>query len=301
MKGFSVIDSSGNLKLTSFGSGASLPDPVTVVHGGTGLTNVAQGDILYASAAGVLSRLAKDTGGTRVLSNLGTSNNPTWTDPVSGLSFLPVPTTRKVAWSEFITGAGVTPRANIWTSAVAATTSVTDATAHWGRYTTAAGAAGSAANYRSGEDWNWIDHGPTVVAYVRTGASIAGVRIWVVISNVGAGSITNADNQAALKGVGFRFSSASDSGMWVPWTADGTTQTIGTAVAAIAASTTYVLRFAVAAGGGSATFSVNGGTTQSVTIGSGALGTAMRINVQITTTDTSAKSLDLSSLYGEWS
>jgi hypothetical protein len=39
---------------------------------------IAQGDLLYGSAANVLSALAKDTNSTRALCNTGTSNNPAW-------------------------------------------------------------------------------------------------------------------------------------------------------------------------------------------------------------------------------
>lgn len=51
---------------------------LAVPAGGTGLTTVAQGDILYGSAADTLSALAKNTSATRYLSNTGTSNNPAW-------------------------------------------------------------------------------------------------------------------------------------------------------------------------------------------------------------------------------
>jgi hypothetical protein len=51
---------------------------VGVIGGGTGLTSVAQGDLLYGSATNVYSRLSKDTNATRYLSNQGTSNNPSW-------------------------------------------------------------------------------------------------------------------------------------------------------------------------------------------------------------------------------
>lgn len=39
---------------------------------------IGQGDILYGSAAGTISELAKDTNATRYLSNTGASNNPAW-------------------------------------------------------------------------------------------------------------------------------------------------------------------------------------------------------------------------------
>jgi hypothetical protein len=46
--------------------------------GGTGLTSVAQGDLLYGSASNTWSALAKNATATRYLSNTGTSNNPAW-------------------------------------------------------------------------------------------------------------------------------------------------------------------------------------------------------------------------------
>lgn len=51
---------------------------LAVTRGGTGLASVAQGDILYGSAANTLSALAKNTTASRYLSNGGTSNNPAW-------------------------------------------------------------------------------------------------------------------------------------------------------------------------------------------------------------------------------
>ncbi len=46
--------------------------------GGTGLTAVAQGDLLIGSATNVWSSLAKNTTATRYLSNQGVSNTPSW-------------------------------------------------------------------------------------------------------------------------------------------------------------------------------------------------------------------------------
>lgn len=63
----------GKIGLTTHISGT-----LAVGNGGTGLTSATQGDILYASAADTLAKLAKDTNSTRYLSNTGTSNNPAW-------------------------------------------------------------------------------------------------------------------------------------------------------------------------------------------------------------------------------
>jgi hypothetical protein len=77
-----TVTSSGNLTLGGTLSGVSLSTQVTgtlpVTNGGTGLTTVAQGDLLYASASNTLVALPKNTTATRYLANTGTTNNPAW-------------------------------------------------------------------------------------------------------------------------------------------------------------------------------------------------------------------------------
>lgn len=51
---------------------------IPVTDGGTGISSVSQGDILYASSTNTISALAKNTSATRYLSNEGTNNNPSW-------------------------------------------------------------------------------------------------------------------------------------------------------------------------------------------------------------------------------
>jgi hypothetical protein len=46
--------------------------------GGASIPTIAQGDLLYGSAANVLSALSKNASATRYLSNTGSSNNPAW-------------------------------------------------------------------------------------------------------------------------------------------------------------------------------------------------------------------------------
>lgn len=57
---------------------------LAVSRGGLALSTVSQGDLLYGSAANVYSKLAKDTGSTRYLSNTGGSNNPAWAQVALG-------------------------------------------------------------------------------------------------------------------------------------------------------------------------------------------------------------------------
>jgi hypothetical protein len=52
--------------------------PISPQKGGTGLTALVQGDIIYGSAANVYSRLAKNTSLTRYVTNQGPTNNPAW-------------------------------------------------------------------------------------------------------------------------------------------------------------------------------------------------------------------------------
>jgi hypothetical protein len=70
VKTFALPDASATILTTN--------TVVTVPQGGTGLSTVVQGDLLYGSAADTYSRLAKNVTPTRYLANTGASNNPAW-------------------------------------------------------------------------------------------------------------------------------------------------------------------------------------------------------------------------------
>lgn len=80
----SVDVSGGTTGLTTSGGPVTASGTITIAgtlgaaNGGTGLTSYSQGDIVYASGATTIAKLAKDTNATRYLSNTGTSNNPAW-------------------------------------------------------------------------------------------------------------------------------------------------------------------------------------------------------------------------------
>jgi hypothetical protein len=80
----SVDVSGGTTGLTTSGGPITTTGTITlagtlaVTNGGTGITTVAQGDILYASGANTIVVLPKNTNATRYLANTGTSNNPAW-------------------------------------------------------------------------------------------------------------------------------------------------------------------------------------------------------------------------------
>jgi len=77
-----TVTTSGDLTLGGTLSNVSLTSAVTgtlpIANGGTGITTVAQGDILYGSASDTIVVLPKNTTATRYLANTGTNNNPAW-------------------------------------------------------------------------------------------------------------------------------------------------------------------------------------------------------------------------------
>lgn len=71
----------GSTNITTLGTiatGVWSGTAIGTTKGGTALTSYAQGDLLYASATNVLSKLAKNASATRVLTNTGASNDPAW-------------------------------------------------------------------------------------------------------------------------------------------------------------------------------------------------------------------------------
>lgn len=63
---------------TSVALGTDVSGSLGVTNGGTGLTSLAQGDLLYGFAANTIAALTKNTSATRYLANTGTSNAPAW-------------------------------------------------------------------------------------------------------------------------------------------------------------------------------------------------------------------------------
>jgi hypothetical protein len=72
--------------LTKSGGGSSLSTPVSVANGGTGLTSYAIGDIIYASGATTLSKLAIGTANQQLRVNAGATALEYFTPSSSGLT-----------------------------------------------------------------------------------------------------------------------------------------------------------------------------------------------------------------------
>jgi len=148
---------------------------------------------------------------------------------------------------------------------------------------------------------------PTItdpVAYVRikTGADITNVRIFFALSNA---AFSNADAFNAQY-VGFRYSTVVPDGGWVGVCCDGAAanaQTTGT-VAAIAASTEYLLRIRVSGDGTAVNFAVStaGGAfsaEQTLSANLPATNVRLRWEMRVTTQAAAAKAFAFNSAYVE--
>lgn len=103
-----------------------------------------------------------------------------------------------------------------------------------------------------------VDHDPVFETLVKTDATITTQRLWVGLTTADQ---TNSDT-AAGSFIGFRWSTVAGEAGWIPVLRDGTTQSTGTAIGTVAASTTYKLRVRVDSGNARAYFSVNDGAEQ---------------------------------------
>lgn len=76
ISGFTVFDSAGNIKVKS-AQGGSLPDPVTVAHGGTGDTTLAAHGVLIGAGTSPVNVTGAGTTG-QVLTSNGPTSDPTF-------------------------------------------------------------------------------------------------------------------------------------------------------------------------------------------------------------------------------
>jgi hypothetical protein len=170
-------------------------------------------------------------------------------------------------------------------------TGVTDAEGFFSRLTTDATAGRTPHwDFQNAAGMTWTQHNPSMTWQFRTGSDITTIRIWFALVD---SAFTNSDAQAARKGVGMRYSSVAGDTGWMVWYSDGTTQTVGSQITTIAASTLYTATISVA--GSTTTVTVNG-TSQSFTTPSitsvGLWGSLFFIP-----TAASARSMDLASGY----
>ena len=153
-------------ELTHKDPGGELTQAEFIASDGTGhvFESQATGDILYASSATVLSRLAKDANSTRVLTNTGTGNIPAWA---------------QVTLTTGVTG--TLPVANGGTGATALTNLITLGTHTTGNY------AATVAN---------ATNGGTTIA--NSGSETAAITITINLNDLTAATVDVANDSIAI-------------------------------------------------------------------------------------------------------
>ena len=153
-------------ELTHKDPGSELTQAEYITSDGTGhvFESQATGDILYASSATVLSRLAKDANSTRVLTNTGTGNIPAWA---------------QVTLTTGVTG--TLPVANGGTGATALTNLITLGTHTTGNY------AATVAN---------ATNGGTTIA--NSGSETAAITITINLNDLAAATVDVANDSIAI-------------------------------------------------------------------------------------------------------
>lgn len=163
-----------------------------------------------------------------------------------------------------------------------------DTTSVWRQYTSGAGAGANA-----GHDmvtFVRVGHEPKCVIYLRTGATITGIRHWLGLSSAG---MTNVDTHAGHCAA-FRYSTVAGEAGFVGVFRDGTTQEITAALGTYAASTLYrlTIEFTSATACTFTVDDVTNGTTASASLSTNTPGstTSLEVSNQIFTTAGGARS-----------
>jgi hypothetical protein len=146
-------------------------------------------------------------------------------------------------------------------------TSAGDNTAAWQRYSSS-GVSGTGAGFINATNtFCRLEHSPVYLLRMRTpNTALTNHRFWFGFANNNTASTYNADTPASTALCMFRHSAGTDTG-WVGVVQDGAGgQQVTSTVAAIAQNTIYTLKIVVTSAT-SASFTVDGGTAQTISTG----------------------------------
>lgn len=174
---------------------------------------------------------------------------------------------------------------NVPNTAPTNTSVVTDADGQYERISS--NADGSVQQRRSSQVLTTVDANPIYWARIRTGSSLANIRIWIGLTTA---AFTNVDTHAG-DCVALRYSTVAGDGGWVGVT-NGASQSVTSTIAAINASTKYTIKIALSAGGTVATFTVNG-VSVSTSSTLPASGTTFMMSAAVIRVSTANKTLDV--------
>jgi hypothetical protein len=167
-----------------------------------------------------------------------------------------------------------------------------------GKRCTSAAVIGNSGGFFTTQQFEATIADPVAWFRIRTGSDISNVRIWVGLANQ---NLANQDSSATTNIAAFRYSTVAGDGGWVGVTQAATANfTVSSTVAAIAASTEYLLRIRVSGDGTAIHFSVDGGTEQTITTDLPTTTVALNAVVKVTTQAASARVIDFAVLHVEF-
>jgi hypothetical protein len=322
---FSVLDSTGRVKIKPAGTGVTLTDPVGVTHGGTALTAVSQGDLLMASASNTLARLSKSTTLTppQVLSFESGDLTPSWRTvselftPGAAGGYIPNPASREysaphILSCNYLAGgwpASTTAFGRTVVLSGGVQTDATDSTSTWARGTTGAVSGNNtqfafdASGFSAFFQYRWEG---MFIGKIRTGSDITNIRL---ICGIGSSLTPSSDSPTGIVNqiVGIRYStSASDAG-WTAWVFDGNLPYTQTAnITSILASTAYTIQIRIRAVSGSPDYAADftvGSTTVTLSVPFTLLNATQLnnavIGVGLTTLTNASRVVDANSFYNQ--
>jgi len=312
--GFYVTDANGSIKAKPGGAGASLADPVTAVHGGTGLTTVPQASFIISDVDNSIGQITKDTDHNKVMSIDATAgdlipkyrNAADVINPAAGGGYIIQPGSKEysgpkvmAAFPQLAAVVDATNPFGLGWAAVAGTetrTNVTDATTTWTR-DTCANTTGSTAQLQFASFSFRLDQEMLFAVKFRTGSSIAVMRFTLGLNSAGAQS--NTDTPAGTFALIRYYTTLTDPG-WMAWTgAGGVRIQNATQIANIVASTIYTAIIKIYPVGANlfADFTI-GGATQTLPIQTAGLETAVSTAyIALETRENVVKAFDTTAMY----
>lgn len=174
-----------------------------------------------------------------------------------------------------------------------------DAVDTWVSCTSSGGGAGATAGTRdftsgAANPRQRPSYDPVLEIRIKTSANLTSQRIWL-----GLGGATDADT-LATEIIGFRYSSVAGDAGWIPVLNNGSSQTNGSAIGTVQASTVYDFRIRIESAIPRAFLSVNGSAEQILSTNFPAISTQMGMFVRLFEQSGGARAVSVSRLKVIW-